>query len=185
MDFCRNELRDLFISVVTITLAFSIPIFKLGGELDSFFIIFLGVGVGFAVHEMAHKFTAIRYGCIACYKMWTQGLVFALVLAFLTGFIFAAPGAVYIYKQGLTRREDGIISLAGPFANLVIALLFLFLFKDTAFQNIGNWVFKINVFLGLFNMLPFGPLDGSKIIRWNSGIWGIVFVTLVGLYLFV
>jgi len=165
-----------------ITLAFYIILLKVGGGIDSFFVIFLGVGVGFAVHEMAHKFTAIRYGCIACYKMWTQGLFLALIMALLTGFVFAAPGAVYIYKQGLTRREDGIISLAGPLANLVTAIFFFWLFLGTAFQDIGSWIFKINVFLGFFNMIPFGPLDGAKVLRWNSGIWGIVFVTLLGLY---
>lgn len=184
MEFCKNELRDLFISVVTITLAFYIILLKLGGGIDSFFVVFLGVGVGFVVHEMAHKFTAIKYGCIACYKMWTQGLVIALLFAILTGFVFAAPGAVYIYKQGLTRREDGIISLAGPLANLLTAAFFLFLFMDTTFQDIGFWIFKINVFLGFFNMIPFGPLDGSKVFRWNTGVWGIVFVLLLGLYFF-
>ena len=183
MEFCKNELRDLFISIVTITLAFYFLLLKLGSS-NSIFAVFLGVGLGFGFHELAHKFTAIHYGCIACYKAWTQGLIIALLFAIFTPFVFAAPGAVYIYKQGLTRREDGIISLAGPFANLVIAILFLFLLVGTAFENLGFWIFKVNVFLGLFNMIPFGPLDGSKVFRWNTGVWGSIFLILIFLNFF-
>ena len=183
MQFCKNELRDILISVVTITLAFYFLLAKMGNY-HSFMAVFLGVGLGFILHELGHKFTAIHYGCIACFKAWTQGLVIALLFAIFTPFVFAAPGAVYIYKQGLTRREDGIISLAGPLMNLFTAFFFMFLFMGTSFVNTAYWIFKVNVFLGLFNMIPFGPLDGSKVFRWNTAIWGIVFLALIGLNFF-
>ncbi|MFH1240586.1 MAG: site-2 protease family protein [Candidatus Diapherotrites archaeon] len=42
----------------------------------------------------------------------------------------------------------------------------------------------INMFLGLFNMIPFPPLDGSKIFRWNPIIWAAVFLPFIGAFLF-
>ena len=183
MQLCKNELRDIVISIVTITLAFYFLLAKMGNY-HSFVAVFLGVGLGFVLHEMGHKFAAIHYGCIACYKAWMQGLIIALLFAIFTPFVFAAPGAVYIYKPGLTRREDGIISLAGPFMNLVVAFFFLALLIGTAYQNMALWIFKVNAFLGLFNMIPFGPLDGSKVFRWNTGIWGAFFLVFIFLTFF-
>jgi Zn-dependent protease len=71
-----------------------------------------------------HKFVSERYGFQAAFRMWPQGLMLALVLSAFTGFVFAAPGATYIEGYGIKTKENGIISLAGPLTNIVIALLF-------------------------------------------------------------
>ena len=45
----------------------------------------------------------------------------------------------------------------------------------------------INAFLGVFNMLPIPPLDGSKVLAWNVAIWAIAIVgmgALLALYFF-
>src|SRR6266700_7447440 len=59
------------------------------------------VGTGFLAHELAHKFTAEKYGCWAEFKLWTYGALMALLFAFVSGgtFVFAAPGAVYIASR--------------------------------------------------------------------------------------
>jgi len=54
-------------------------------------IIALGVGTGFILHEMAHKFVALHFGYLAEYQANMTGLFLAVVLSFV-GFIFAAPG---------------------------------------------------------------------------------------------
>jgi Zn-dependent protease len=41
-------------------------------------------------------------------------------------------------------------------------------------SSISYYVSYINVFLALFNLIPFGPLDGLKIYRWKKGIWGLL-----------
>ncbi len=176
----QREITDILISVITISLAFSIPFFQ------DFFKILLTVGVGFVLHELGHKYTAIRYGCHAFYKMWVEGLVLALGLAFITGgqFIFAAPGATYIYKQNMTRRENGIISLAGPVVNIFLGLLFFYLAIATPWKDLGALGFRINIFLALFNLLPIPPLDGSKVFGWNKTAWGIFFGVCVLLFFF-
>jgi Zn-dependent protease len=167
----QKEIVDILISVITISLAFSIPFFQ------DFFLILFTVGLGFVLHELGHKYTAIRYGCRAFYRMWIHGLVLALGLAVLTmgSIIFAAPGATYIHKQYLTRKENGIISLAGPMVNIILGFLFLWVAIATPWKDLGFLGFRVNLFLAFFNMMPIPPLDGSKVFGWNRGIWGIVF----------
>ncbi len=126
----------------------------------------IAVSTGFIFHELAHKLVAQRFGCWAEYRMWELGLIGALFLVVVTGWLFIAPGAVYIVPGyfGITRREDGIISASGAAANIALAAVFLLVgFRFGA---------VINAWLALFNMLPFPPLDGSKVIRWNFAVWG-------------
>ena len=173
----KTELIHILISVVTISLAFSInPFGKTFISLGTFSVVLLTVGAGFILHELAHKLIAQKYGCIAGYKMWVEGLVLALFMAVFTGFVFAAPGAVYIYKQGLTRKEDGHISIAGPATNILLATLFALLIPsgNSFAAAVGVVGFQVNSFLALFNLLPIPPLDGSKVFRWNKTAWAAI-----------
>ena len=133
-----RELKDLLISLAALVIAFSVLI---GGRsipgLEMILTIALGVGTGFILHEMAHKFVALRFGYMAEYRANMTGLLLAVVLSF-AGFIFAAPGAVMIRKPRLPeefygrepwgqarlaaqlRNESLRISLAGPLTNIVL-----------------------------------------------------------------
>ena len=180
----KIELRDLSISVIALTLAFSR--FNLL-EFPSFLLIIVLV---FAFHELAHKYTAQRYGCFAEYRMWPLGIALALVSSF-TGIIFAAPGATYISPYSrkkfafsvahLTKKEYGKISLAGPLTNIAIGIassILLFFYPIGLLSDLS----QISFFLAFFNLLPLSPLDGSKIIAWNIKIWlAVLAVSLIGL----
>ena len=48
--------------------------------------------------------------------------------------------------------------------------------------SIGLLSSQINTWLALFNLIPFGPLDGAKILRWNKGIWLITIAGAGGLF---
>lgn len=152
----------------------------------------IAVGTGFIFHEMAHRFVANRYGAYARFSLWPLGLVIALVSSFF-GFIFAAPGAVYIYARSLTREQNGIISLAGPAMNIILGLLF-FGFAVMFVQPAENgaepvpgdllWplAISINFFLAFFNLIPIFPLDGSKVLAWNKFVWLGAAVLSLGLF---
>ena len=173
-----SERNDLIVSWLTISVAFAIVLTPGFFNVTSFVIAFplsaIVVGTGFIFHELAHRQMAKRFGVHAEYRTWRTGLIIALVSSFM-GFIFAAPGAVYIFGN-MNNKENGLISIAGPATNIVIALVFFLL----AFLNINDWVsllgalgFRINMFLALFNMLPIGPLDGRKVFIWNPVAWAI------------
>ncbi|MBN1941541.1 MAG: hypothetical protein JW772_05160, partial [Candidatus Diapherotrites archaeon] len=145
------------------------------------------VGTGFIFHELAHRQVARHFGAHAEYRAWNFGLIFALISALLFSFIFAAPGAVYIQSDNIDRRQNGLISVAGPATNIVVALGFLALalFFASGFGNVlGMLGFRINMFLALFNLIPFGPLDGKKVFAWNPLAWGIaIAVAATGVFL--
>ncbi|RBQ24222.1 hypothetical protein ALNOE001_03350 [Candidatus Methanobinarius endosymbioticus] len=193
--FSAYEIRDLFISFLIISLAFSLLYsgLKYVNLINILPMIMVGVGLGFILHEVAHKLTAMRYGYWAEYKTWTPGLFIALISS-LFGFIFAAPGAVHIYGQYMTDKEDGIISISGPITNIVSSLIFLAgaltlvgMYPTVVNPLIGvpYWIsilfttcslgFSINAFLALFNLLPISILDGAKIFRWDPLIWLVTF----------
>lgn len=140
-----------------------------------FFVISLfTAGLGFLLHELGHKFVAQHYGCAAEFRAWDQFLFLAVGLALFIGFIFAAPGAVMINGM-ITRKENGIISLAGPLVNYVLGLIFLGLFFILPIgRSVTSIGFSINMWLGLFNLIPFGNLDGLKIFHWNRIVWGLM-----------
>lgn len=182
----RTELIDIGKAWLALSLAFAFVYsgaHLLGGELNKvwsgqflqlFVIALFTAGLGFLLHELAHKFVAQRYGCMAEFRAWDQFLYLAVGLAVMVGFIFAAPGAVMISGM-VTRKENGIISVAGPLTNYVLGLIFLgLLLFYPAYGSIFSIGFGINMWLGLFNLIPFGPLDGAKVFHWNKVVWGLM-----------
>jgi len=187
MRFTSREIRDLIISMVIITVLFAY-IFS-GRTLPSFSLIlvtFIAVGLGFILHELAHKFVAMRYGFWAEYRLWVEGLIFAIITAAL-GFLFVAPGAVYIHGEYISREQNGKISASGPATNLILAgLFFLLLYyfpSGELVTTIGVLGFYVNSFLAMINLIPISMLDGAKIIRWNPIIW-VVMAGITGVMVF-
>ena len=163
----KIELVDIVKAWLAISLAFAFvyseaSLFQGGidkifsmGFLLMFLVSLFTAGLGFLFHELAHKFAAQKYGCVAEFRAFDQMLYVAVGLAVAIGFIFAAPGAVMIHGQ-VTRKENGIISLAGPLTNYVLAMVFmgLMFFFPLSASIKGIFVspfaigFFINVWLG-------------------------------------
>ena len=187
-----KEIRDLVISAIVLAFMFSFQGFA---RLDAILWIFpvglLTISISFLAHEMAHRHYAKRYGCHAEYQIWWYGVIVALVFSlFSDGAVkFAALGAVMIYPmidmwgntKVLSRRQYGIISVAGPVINLILVGVFLLL---------GFFIYQplyigaiINVWLAIFNLLPIWILDGAKVFRWNKAIWIAVFALSVAIFI--
>ncbi len=181
-----NERNDLIISWLTISIAFSILMSRDFLDLVAFVIVFpialVTVGTGFILHELAHRTVAKHFGKHAEFRAWKFSLIFAILSSF-AGFIFAAPGAVYIYGN-VTRKQNGLISIAGPAVNIAVALFFAlvaFAVPDGIVHLAGAIGFQINMFLAMFNMIPFGPLDGVKVFAWSKTAWIVTFgIALLG-----
>jgi len=193
----QDEIIQIIISVIAISVAFTIVFAGLEGLVNSpkEFAVFtllslVTVGSGFILHEMSHKLVAIYYGARARFVMWTQGLVLMLITS-LMGVLFAAPGAVYIFSNRITRQQNGLISVAGPITNLVLVGVFMVLaiMSPIVFHlsfipgPLNVWAFgaKINLILALFNMIPAFPLDGSKVFGWSRLVWVLLIAILLGL----
>lgn len=200
----RREEADLFIAWIAISISFAIiniaPYGILGPNrgilplegIKFFGIALVTVGIGFILHEMAHKFAAIRYGYWAEFRKNDVMLLIAVVMAALVGFVFAAPGATVIYSKsgesrGLSREENGIISASGPAINILLcipfAALLLFAGGLTALKSgnllaaVGLAGIQINAMLATFNLLPFSVLDGNKVLAWSLP----AFIVLIGI----
>ena len=181
-------------------------------------VMLLAVGPAFLLHEIGHKIVAKKNGCWAEFRADPKGLQFGVMLAFILGFLFMAPGAVMV--AGLvTRRQNGHIAVAGPLTNLGlfiigIPLWVLILGISGAFNvadlptlnsgsgaylsggnivwqamliDAGVWWLSANLILGLFNMIPWGPLDGAKVKDWSEPAFYYVFciflIPVAGMFL--
>lgn len=190
--FSRIEINHLIISMAVLTFVFSLLItrnnviygliygFNLSILPYGLVLSFLGIVTAFFFHEISHKLMAQKHGLWAEYRMYPQGLRLALFLGIFTPVVFAAPGAV-MFRGGSRNYETGLIAIAGPLANIIIALitfpLYLFvLYEESMLGQIVGFICFINAFLALFNLLPFGPLDGMKVIRWNATAWIIMLI---------
>ncbi len=175
------ELKEITKAWLAISLAFAILLKGQIGFVYAFFISALTVGLGFLLHELAHKLVAQHYGCNAEFRAFNTMLLLAVLMSFF-GFILAAPGAVFISGPVGTRR-NGKISAAGPAMNIALAFIFLMISLITAGKTltlISGYGFMINSWLALFNMIPFGNFDGVKILRWNKQVYfSMVAVALV------
>ena len=185
----QAELIDLAIADVALSIAFAIVLSGFNNVLFYLPITFFAVTISFVLHEYVHKIIAQRYGAIAAFKRSDIGIVIALITSFL-GFLMAMPGATMIYTNNFTKKEDGVVSLAGPLTNLIIffivfILLLLLPFRNTYLDLALYFAAFINLWLAYFNMLPIYPLDGSKVLNWNKPIYISMLVGVVVLLLFI
>ena len=172
----HKEITDILKAWIAVSIAFGI---LLSSSLSDFYFKFiiasLTVGIGFLFHELGHKIVAQRYGCFAEFRSFDKMLLLAIAMSFF-GFVFAAPGAVMISGR-VTASRNGKISAAGPLVNIMLSLIFLglsFLALPKLFKEVALYGFIINSWLALFNMIPVGMFDGSKILRWNKAVYGLI-----------
>jgi Zn-dependent protease len=191
-----REWKDLFIAWLAIALAFTLIFVRTDvGNVFGFLVFFavslVTVGIGFVLHEMAHKFTAMRFGYWAEFRKDTQMLLIAVVLAALAGIVFAAPGATVIYGAALSREQNGKISVAGPLTNLLLCIPFGLIYLAGISGTlgpigliIGTVGFQVNAMIAFFNMIPVSVLDGRKILSWSLPVFAVLFLVTLGvLYL--
>lgn len=164
-----REIQDLTAAWLILSFAFA----NLFGSLDLYSVLgaLFTAGLGFLLHELAHKIVAQNFGLGAVFEADYAMLGFALLGSF-AGFIFAAPGAV-VTRGRRTGFQQKWISAAGPITNILLAAVFL------PFDGfIADYGFQINSWLALFNLIPFGGLDGQSILENDKTLFGVlVFVS--------
>jgi len=190
MRFSRGEIVQILIAMVVLTISFSFafapypPLSNLSAVVGNLPLSFLAIATAFVCHEIAHKYMGQKYGYWSEFRMYPQGLLFALFLGVTVGIVFAAPGAVQIFGNP-SREKMGRIAAAGPSMNLLISVIFFLVWfsSDGYLGYVSFFIAYINAFLAFFNLLPFGPLDGMKIFRWKKEVWGLLIVISLGIFI--
>jgi Zn-dependent protease len=154
-------------------------------------ILFLVLLGSLCIHEWAHAFTAHRLGDdtpardgrVTLNPMAHIDLLGTIILPLLC--IFVIPGGFFLAwgRPVLTnpsnyrnrRRDDLLVTAAGPASNLGLALLAAVLGGiasrfDGRISDLAMLVIQINVFLAVFNLIPLPPLDGGNIMRHVIGM---------------
>lgn len=138
------------------------------------------LGFAFIFHEMGHKFAAQYFKARAEFKLDRRGMLIT-VISIALRFYLLMPGATF-WESNLSKYSDirGRVSASGPIVNLHLACLSIvfFIFQGSPLGSIG-WVLfyfgqislYLNVFLGIFNLIPVWILDGKKIFEWSEMIW--------------
>lgn len=142
----------------------------------------LGVFLCLTVHETCHGLAAYALGDPTAKREHRLSLNplhhidwFGLAAMLLVGFGWAKPVPVDMRYFKKPTQGMAITALAGPVSNLLLAVLLLFIsrlvlehYADTALCS-GALDFLLmtaymSIGLGLFNLIPISPLDGSKVV---------------------
>jgi len=134
------------------------------------------------IHELAHGAAALALGDDTAKQMGRLTLnplkhidPLGFVMLLVVRFGWAKPVPVDMRKFKRPKADMALTALAGPVANFLLAgLIFLFqvpLFDLFIAGGVGTYIADmlfmtavISIFLGIFNLLPIPPLDGSKIV---------------------
>lgn len=148
--------------------------------LQRFIVLFTAI----TVHECAHGFVAYKLGDptaknagrLTLNPLSHLDLLGALCMV-LVGFGWAKPVPINPMYFRNRKRDTALVSLAGPAANIVLAFLSTILYVPiaVAYYKFGSWILgfvegtlislvSLNIGFAVFNLIPFPPLDGGKIL---------------------
>ena len=150
-------------------------------------IVLVGLVIGFTVHEFCHAATALGEGDDTARRMGRLTLnpvkhihPIGFILIIVVGFGWARPVQVDHYNLRHGRLGMAWVALAGPLSNFIIAFALAQGFRFGVFPSVVNpvesaglaevWGFALffiifaNFVLGIVNLVPVPPLDGSKVL---------------------
>lgn len=192
----KKEHRDLLISIIVTTFIFAFDdgrsTFEITYWLLNFGKIFLMIALAFYVHEFGHRLLALHVGFRPEYRMWVTGLLIGLIFTFLTRgqWYIVLPGGLYLYhmahrrlghfRYGLNYFSSGMVAVAGPLFNLLIATFWETLALFGIMPEFFRQMAFINLYYAVFSLLPLPNLDGIHMFFASRPTYVFIFGTLVG-----
>jgi Zn-dependent protease len=134
-------------------------------------------------HELAHGWVAYKMGDPTAKNrgrlsinpikhLDPLGTAMFVITYLFSGFIFGwakpIPVSPYYFKD--RQRGMAIVGAVGPITNFIIAIIFIIILNwiqpETTSRvfEIFFLIFQVNIVLGLFNLIPIPPLDGSRVL---------------------
>jgi Zn-dependent protease len=141
LDGTKLKMFTFLGAPVRLSLFFLLLLPMVGFDITFFISIFISV----LVHEMAHAFVAHKKG----YSVYGIDID-----------LFTGSASM---DSNMHQRDSLWVSLAGPFSNLILAILSLLLMPYL--HNVMDVFFGVNISLFIFNMLPIYPMDGGMVFR--------------------
>ena len=152
-----------------------------GGFFAQLIAVIPGIIIAMVIHEYAHARVAVALGDFTPRLQGRLTLnpaahidVFGLLMLFLVHFGWAKPVQINPYNFRNPRRDDILVSLAGPAANLITAFIaafiFVFVLKNDfdvsdGVRTVLSLIVIVNINFAIFNMIPIPPLDGSHVLK--------------------
>ena len=153
-------------------------------DLESILLVLPGIILGLTIHEFSHALVALRLGDDTAQRAGRLSLnpirhidPVGFIFLLLAGFGWARPVLVDPSKLKHPKRDDILISIAGPVSNFILAIVIALLLKmclmlapyngESVYRellNVGIAAVYINLGLFIFNLIPLPPLDGSHLL---------------------
>jgi hypothetical protein len=177
--FTPLELRSLIIAVLVVAFIISFAEWGYGTNFSfrigvfNYFNAVLIVALSFLVHISVQRIWSLGTGYRLEWKMWSFGLLFGLIMAFLTngGFWLILPGGFIVhhmaghrlgwFRYGINYWAVGLIALTGSIATIALAAIFKAL-SAFVFNSLIQKLIVFNLVYAIYSILPIPPLDGSR-----------------------
>lgn len=193
--FTPSELKGFIISVLVLGFVVGFNDGRAIGGIDSYYMInmfwsIVIVAISLLIHTSGQRLWSLAIGYRVEYKMWIFGLVFAVILAFITNgrFWLIVPAGFMIhhlaghrlgwFRYGINYWALGLIALAGPLITLTFVILLKILSAFT-FNAILQKFIAFNIIYTIYCMLPIPPLDGSKIFYGSRMLYAFSFPGMI------
>ncbi len=180
--FTLDEIKALFLTCFLLAFMLSFNEWGAGDNFEvntgiyNLIITFLLVVIAILVHVSAQRISGLWVGFRIEYKMWGLGLIIGLLITVISRgkLFFLAPGGIFLhhlaqhrlgyFRYGINIWAQAMIVVWSIVATVALATIFKGLW--TLFPG-AMFLYKgmiINMWLAIFCLLPFPPLDGSRLL---------------------
>ncbi|RJQ35204.1 site-2 protease family protein [Candidatus Parcubacteria bacterium] len=146
---------------------------------QSFLIVVMAIVYALTIHEFSHALAATYLGDNTAKYNGRLNLnplshldFFGTIMLLFAGFGWGKPVPVNTHNLRWRRWGDAAVSMAGPLSNFISGVLFILVYHallgvlpwDNMVFTFLFYLIFINFILGIFNLIPIPPLDGSHVL---------------------